>query len=624
MSGIMMALFAKSASSSGPTPGSIYFPTTSSRITLSPGITLSSTYQSPFTVEGWFYSGDTPGTDSGPVLLSTDTASSTPAYAKALTINVVSTTQIVVDSNGATATTFNLAQTLVAASWYYLAVSRDSSGFMQLWLGKQGDASAAASTSGRFNCNADTSGWALTGLSNCIGAFVPAGRYSATDYISGIRVTNTNLYITTNATIAMPTQTFGYVPGILFLQSPTDLSDLTGDQTLTSVGSAAYSATGPSIDIQTYVEPATVSFTSTGTTSWTAPAGVYTVEYLVVGGAGGAGNGYDNAGGGGGGAGMVLTGNVAVAPGTSYTVTVGAGGAGGADTRTNNPGSPGSNSVFSSITALGGGQGLGSRTGGAVGAAQIGSSTAPTGGAGAGGGSGGLGGGGASTAGSSNSGATGGSGGAGTASSITGSSVTYGVGGAGGGAGAPTTDGANGTANRGNGGQGGKSNSADSAKGGDGGSGIVVVKYGPYTWYEAFGTTVAISTTQYVGATKIYAYSSTFDVPSYQNAVIQVNDVEIVNTGNRGHTMVVLSPSGATISTNWYDTYDAVTGPANLTALANALNGVASGNRVVLVTYDASAFNADCRSALTIGYGDTNSNTWTASRISQIFVGVKS
>lgn len=373
------------------------------------------------------------------------------------------------------------------------------------------------------------------------------------------------------------------------------------------------------------IVPSTVQFTSVGTTTWTPPTGVYSVEYLVVGGGGGAGNGYDNAGGGGGGAGMVLAGNVAVTPGQSYTVTVGAGGAGGADARTNNPGSPGNNSVFGSITALGGGQGLGSRTGGSVGAAQIGDTTAPTGGSGTGGGLGGKGGGGAGGAGSANSGATGGSGGAGTASSIIGGSVTYGVGGAGGGAGAPTTDGADGTANRGNGGQGGKSNSADSAKGGDGGSGVVVVKYGPsyspFTWYEAFGTTAAISTTQYIGATKIYAYASTYDVPSYQPAVVEINDVEIVNTVARGHTMVVLDLNGATVSIANYDTY---IDPAQLTALTNALNGVASGNRVVLVTYDASALDAAARSAINSGYGSTNSNTWVASRISHILVGIKS
>ena len=145
--------------------------------------------------------------------------------------------------------------------------------------------------------------------------------------------------------------------------------------------------------------------------------------------------------------------------------------------------------------------------------------------------------------------------------------------------------------------------------------------YPPYTWYEAFGTTVAISTTQYVGATKIYAYSSTFDVPGFQNAVIQINNVGIVNTALRGHTMAVLSPSGNTVSITNYDTYG---DPNSVTAMANALNAVTSGNRVVLVVYDASALNASARSAINSGYGSTNPNTWTPQRISHIFIGIKS
>lgn len=149
----------------------------------------------------------------------------------------------------------------------------------------------------------------------------------------------------------------------------------------------------------------------------------------------------------------------------------------------------------------------------------------------------------------------------------------------------------------------------------------VTAVYPTYTWYEAFGTTVAISTTQYVGATKIYVYSSTFDVPGYQNAVIQVNNVEIVNTALRGHTMAVLASNGATVSITNYDTY----GDSNaVTAMANALNAVSSGNRVVLVAWDASALNAAARSAINTGYGSTNSNTWTPQRISHIFIGIKS
>ena len=144
-----------------------------------------------------------------------------------------------------------------------------------------------------------------------------------------------------------------------------------------------------------------------------------------------------------------------------------------------------------------------------------------------------------------------------------------------------------------------------------------------FTFYEAFGTTTAISTTQYVSGNKIYAYASTLDVPGYQNAVIQVNDIEIYNAASRGHTLAILDSNGNTVSITTYDTYDGPTGAANLTALASALGGVASGNIVVLTVWDASALNATVRTAINNGYGSTNNNTWTAGRISQIFIGVK-
>ena len=65
-------------------------------------------------------------------------------------------------------------------------------------------------------------------------------------------------------------------------------------------------------------------------TSWTAPDGVFSVEVLVVaGGGGGGGNsGYAYGGGGGGAGGLIYNPAFSVTPGTSYTVTVGAGGAG--------------------------------------------------------------------------------------------------------------------------------------------------------------------------------------------------------------------------------------------------------------------------------------------------------
>jgi hypothetical protein len=225
------------------TSGSIFIPGTSSRVTLSPGIVVGGTSTTPFTVEGWFYSTVTPGTDSGPVLLSTDTSNATPAYAKALTINIGSTTTIVVDSNGAAQQAFNFAETMLVNTWYYVAVSRDSGGYIQVWLGKDGDANATVSTTARLDTSANAA-WALTGLSNTIGAFVPAGRYT-TGYISNLRVDSTSLYATTAATIPVPTAPFEELAGTVFLQNDDTLTDQTGTQTLAAVGTAAGDALNP-------------------------------------------------------------------------------------------------------------------------------------------------------------------------------------------------------------------------------------------------------------------------------------------------------------------------------------------------------------------------------------------
>ena len=149
-----------------------------------------------------------------------------------------------------------------------------------------------------------------------------------------------------------------------------------------------------------------------------------------------------------------------------------------------------------------------------------------------------------------------------------------------------------------------------------------------FTFYEAFGTTAAISTTQYVSGNKIYAYASTYDTPSYQPARVVVNDIEVLLHGDtptypagRGHNIVVLDSYGNVVTpATQYDTY---INPVNLTALASAISAVATGHIVVAVTYDASALDAGVRSAINTGFGSTNTNTWTADRKSHIFIGVK-
>lgn len=86
-------------------------------------------------------------------------------------------------------------------------------------------------------------------------------------------------------------------------------------------------------------------------TSWTAPAGVTQVEVLVVAGGGGAGFDGNGAAGGGGAGGLIYNSAFAVTPGSSYTVTVGAGGA--AAGVANTTGSNGSNSVFNNLITNG-------------------------------------------------------------------------------------------------------------------------------------------------------------------------------------------------------------------------------------------------------------------------------
>jgi hypothetical protein len=152
-----------------------------------------------------------------------------------------------------------------------------------------------------------------------------------------------------------------------------------------------------------------------------------------------------------------------------------------------------------------------------------------------------------------------------------------------------------------------------------------------FTFHEAFGTTTAISTTQYVSGNKIYAESSTFDVPGVPNSRVFVNDIEVLNVGNgvdRGHHLVVLDSYGNVISTQRYDTFETVPlsgdgGAPGRAVLNTALGSVASGNIIVLVVYDASSFDATLRSTINTGYGSTNTNTWTSSRISHIFIGEK-
>lgn len=71
------------------------------------------------------------------------------------------------------------------------------------------------------------------------------------------------------------------------------------------------------------------AYTTAGTYSWTAPAGVTSVCVVCVGGGGGGWNGQNNNSRGGGAGGLGWKNNITVVPGNSYTVVVGVGEQGG-------------------------------------------------------------------------------------------------------------------------------------------------------------------------------------------------------------------------------------------------------------------------------------------------------
>ena len=212
----------------------------------------------------------------------------------------------------------------------------------------------------------------------------------------------------------------------------------------------------------------TVSFTTVGATTFTVPTGVTSLSALVI--AGGGGGGTD---GGGGGAGGLIFQTLSVTPNTVIDVFVGDGG-----TIDNN----GQNTIFGSLTAIGGGAGGargysgyngGSGGGGAsIDQAVTGGTNFPNqghnGGTASADGSQGGGGGshGAGVPGTSSSHT--GSGGIGTLINITGTPTRYaGGGGRIGGLGGGGSDGQDGTPNTGGGG----------GFGANGGSGIVIIKY---------------------------------------------------------------------------------------------------------------------------------------------------
>jgi PKD repeat protein len=346
-----------------------------------------------------------------------------------------------------------------------------------------------------------------------------------------------------------------------------------------------------------------IMWNATGNTTWNIPAGVTTVEYLVV---GGGGSGGYSVGGGGGGGGF-LNGTSLEVSGT-VNISVGAGGAlqtvGGLKYN-------GQNSTFHTITATGGGYGgyssnggTGGSGGGAGGAASstlsggtgnIGNYSPVEGYAGGntnGGNGGGAGGGGASGKGSDVSSWVGGNGGNGIYSSITGENIPYsggggggsrdysssagGVGGIGGGGngGGSNTPGYDATAGINGTGGGGGAGTNHGLGGKMGGSGVVIIQFNN----DAIETPVS---------------SFTNNVTSgYYPLAVQLNDTS-TNTPIRwiwNITNVTGNNTPITISTSQNITYIFPIGnwSVTLTAINYGRPNITNGSQFVNVSFNPS------------------------------------
>jgi hypothetical protein len=350
-------------------------------------------------------------------------------------------------------------------------------------------------------------------------------------------------------------------------------------------------------------------------TSWTCPTGVTSIEVLVVAG-GGAGGGTH--GGGGGGGGVIYNSAFLVTPGTAYTVTVGTG---GVSTTNTVPGVSGNNSVFGTLTAIGGGgggmegnsgsQGGSGGGGGGKGGSinNVGSGIAGQGNPGGrgtdnspynGGGGGGAGGPGqpATTA--------GGTGGPGVQYSISGTPTYYagggggncygpnsgtliGFGGVGGGGNGgiyqtgSTTLGTAGTASTGGGGGG--NYLSTQQYGMAGGSGIVIIRFA-----------LATATTMATGQTRFNTTAGAIEEFTNTKWTPQSTGDNIVTNGLLIHLDASKYTSGAT----WYD----LTGNGNNGTLINGVTFSTNYTSPELFTTNAgSTSDGNSTTGLAVGYG---------------------
>lgn len=282
-----------------------------------------------------------------------------------------------------------------------------------------------------------------------------------------------------------------------------------------------------------FSQTGTVSYTTAGSYTWTCPAGVTSVTVQCWGGGGGGGGvaTTSNSASGGGAGGSYAADVLSVLPGTSYTLTVGAGGTAGSNAGGN--GGTGGTSLFNGtgVVAVGGPGGTGSTTG-VSGAGGTGTSSGNTGSTLFAGGNGAAG----------TVGTIGGGGGGGAGDANPGGNASGGTAGTGG-----TTGGGNGAAGTSNavpgaatapgGGGGGVRRTNTNRAGGAGGAGKVTLSYtNPPPTLENFPNQTFCTTT----------YPTAYNTVSF--SLIEGTQTNF-DAGQTNQTLVLTLPAGFQFNT---------------------------------------------------------------------------
>ena len=104
---------------------------------------------------------------------------------------------------------------------------------------------------------------------------------------------------------------------------------------------------------------------------------------------------------------------------------------------------------------------------------------------------------------------------------------------------------------------------------------------------------------------------------SSNTSYININGTKFGFNPGRGHTLVTILPaSGGVESIKTYDTY------ATPSVLDSVLTSVSAGRIICLFSADATALTQTARNAL-IACGSSMTNTWGASRVTHVFIGMK-